>query len=254
MGIRDYLKDIIIVYKAENCGACNQISDILKKFDYTHEKKPREKITPTDFKKNRLAITAGGDGTLLKTCQNIRNDSLVLGVNSNLMLSEGYLTRAKVDNFMQKFRNLITGKAKIIKLPRLEVKINDKTLPYLALNEISISKLKPYLTFIYNLKGNVEKATGILVSTPIGTTAWAGSSGGKRLPLRSKKMEFVIREPYKGKIYSVKNKFGIVDNFTVQALSDGIIVFDSIGKEYPFKKKDTITVTFSDHKLNLIEP
>jgi len=186
-------------------------------------------------------------------CQHIKNDSLVLGVNSDLKRSEGYLTRATEKDFARKIKKLIKGKAKIRKLSRLEVKINGKKLPILALNETSFSKTKPYLTFTYKLKGNIEKASGILVATPIGTTAWAKSTGGKVLKPGSKKMEFIIREPYVGKIYKIKKKYAAVDSFTFKTISKGIIVFDSVSKEYHFNRGDTISVSLSKHPINLIE-
>ena len=252
--INKYLDDILVVYKHASCAACNQVSDALKEFGYKHTKKLREKVKPSDFKKPRQVIVVAGDGTLLRTCQSITNDSPVLGVNSDPIFTEGWLTRANVSNFPKKFQRILNKKSKVLHLPRLEVRINGKKLPGLALNEVSISREKTYLTFMHELNGSVERSTGILVSTPIGSTAWCKSAGGKKLKLSCRKMEYVIREPYKGTIYKVKKRYGLVNSFRMKSIMDGLIVFDSVNKEYPFKREDEITVDFSDKKINLLEP
>lgn len=251
---KEIIDDILVIYKHETCAVCNKIVSILDQLSFSHEKKLRSNVTDADFDKKRLAIVVAGDGTILRTCQHIRNDSMLLGVNNNPKSTEGFLTRATVADFKSKFQKIISGKAKCIQLPRLEVRINGDVLPYVALNEVSISRKEPYHTFVHELAGNVEKASGILVSTPIGSTAWSKSAGGKQMPLASTKMQFVIREPYAGKIYHVKKRSGVVDHFKVKALCNGIIVFDSISMEFPFNEEDIIEVSFSKYKLNFLAP
>ncbi|MFT4303609.1 MAG: hypothetical protein ACMXYG_03525 [Candidatus Woesearchaeota archaeon] len=253
MNIKDYLSNIIVVYKYENCAACNMVSAILNEIGYKHRIKVRDNTSPKDFLKKALVIIVGGDGTVLRTCQKIRNDCIIFSVNSNPILTEGFLTRTKVDDFKKRFLYFIQGKAKIRELPRLQVLVNNKKIPGLAVNEISISREKPYLMYIYDLNKNIEKASGILVSTPIGSTAWTKSAGGKKLNIRNKYMEYVIREPYFGKIYKVKKRYGLVKEFVFKTISDGIVVFDSINREYNIKSEDLISIKFSSKKILFVE-
>ncbi|MFT4297906.1 MAG: hypothetical protein ACMXX5_01820 [Candidatus Woesearchaeota archaeon] len=252
--IQDYLKKIIVIYKYESCAGCAQVCNTLDSLNLKYKKILRDKAAPQDFKNKSFVIIVAGDGTTLRTCQKIKNECLILTVNSSPLTTEGFLTRAKIDNFHKKFSNIIKGNFKIEKIPKLKVKVNNKILPKRAINEVLISTKSPYHTFIYDLNENIEKSTGILVSTPIGSTGWAKSAGGKVMKPNSKKMQFVIREPYNGRIYKVKKKYGIVDSFKVKAISPGIIVFDSVENEFHFKKEDIIEVIYSKETLNFINP
>jgi NAD kinase len=251
--IKEYLNNILVVYKHAGCSGCVRVSEMLDSLGYKHKKILRDKVTKNDFKDKKLVIIVAGDGTTLRTCQKISNDCLVFTVNNHPLITEGFLTRADVDNFTKKFNKIIKGNFKVRLLPRLEARINGELLPQIALNEISISTEKPYHTLIYDFKKNIEKASGILISTPIGSTAWLLSAGGKKLSLNSDKMAYVIREPYRGKIYKVRNRSGITNNFKVKAISKGVLVFDSVEKEHYFKSEDTIEVSFSDSPIYFVE-
>jgi predicted protein tyrosine phosphatase len=62
------------------------------------------------------------------------------------------------------------------------------------------------------------------------------------MPLSSKKIQYVVREPYHGRIYKAKKRAGLVDKFKVRVFSKGVITFDSIRKEYSFVEGDIIAV------------
>jgi NAD kinase len=249
-----YLNNIFMVYKHIGCSGGTRASTTLDSLGYKHQKLIREKVSKNTFNQKKFVIIVAGDGTTLRVCQHIHNDCLVFTVNNHPLITEGFLTRATVDNLNSKFNNIVKGKFKIRPLQRLQVKINGKLLSKLALNEVSISARKSYHTFIYNLNKNIEKASGILVSTPIGSTGWLRSTGGKKLSINSNKMVYAIREPYNGRIYKVKKKSDIVDNFTFKALVPGIIVFDSVEKEFKFNKDDIIEVSYSDNPIYFVEP
>jgi NAD kinase len=135
----DYLKNIFIVYKHDKCATCNMVCQLLKSLGYKSRKKLRDNIIESDFKKPGLVIVVGGDGTTLKVCQMIRNESIVFSVNSFPRKTEGYLTSAKPHDFMSKFKRFMRGNVKIMEFPRIKVKVNNKVLPYVAVNEVSIS-------------------------------------------------------------------------------------------------------------------
>ena len=251
--ILNHLNNIFIIYKHEGCNACRIVGSILNKLGYKYKKKLRNNISKKDFNKDMLVIVIGGDGTTLKACSFIDDGSIVFSVNSYPRLTEGFLTRANVINFRLRFLKLVRGEARIRQLPRIEAKINEKSLSTLALNEVSISSPKPYLTMIYEMSKNIEKASGIIISTAIGSTAWMHSAGGKKMPISSRKLQYIIREPYNGRIYKVKKPNSIVDQFKVKALCEGIIVFDGSSIEYHFKKNDHILVQRSQNTLNFVD-
>ena len=89
-----------------------------------------------------------------------------------------------------------------------------------------------------------------MVSTAAGSYAWVKSAGGKVLPLESDKFEYLIREPYCGRTAakcSLTNSFlnkneKIVIEFEI---GNGVIIADSIEKEYKFKAKQKVTIKLS---------
>lgn len=251
-----YLKNIFIVYKQEECECTKLVKDILKDNKLNFNSKVRDKISSSDFKQNKLIISIGGDGTALKVAQFIKNESLLFVVKNNSILSEGFLSQANIFDFEKKFNKFLKSDFKIRKLPRLEAFINNKPLNILALNEISITRKKPYQTLMYDFNGNIERATGILISTPLGSTAWNLSAGGIKLNLDEQLFQFIIREPYRGKIYKVEKQQGLIKQnkvFTIMAITDGLISFDSTKKEISFDSNTEIKIQKSENDIKYIE-
>jgi len=151
------------------------------------------------------------------------------------------------------------GKAKILNLSRLEAKLDGETIP-LALNEIFIGDPKPYRMSYYTLvigkHSECHRTSGLLISTPSGTHAWAGSAGGEKLNLKSNKFEIVAREPYIRRLNKQKIFVKILDpKDEVEIISDmrrGIAVVDSISKEFNFSFDQTIKIKVSDKCLRMV--
>jgi len=251
-----YLKNILIIYKDEKCECTEFIKKTLKEYKYKSKIKMRDNIVNSDFLKEQLIITIGGDGTALKVAQYIKNNSLLLVVKDNSLLSEGYLSRTSMKNFKDSFEKILKNKFKVRKLPRLEAYINGKLIDNYAINEISISRIKPYQTLMYDLNKNIERATGIIVSTPLGSTGWNLSAGGKKLNLNDKRIQFIIREPYRGRIYKVEKRKGFLkDNkeFKVKIITNGVLSFDSTNNDFNINNNDEIIIKKSNKTLNYIE-
>ena len=111
-------------------------------------------------------------------------------------------------------KKIIKNKFKIKKLPRLEAHIDGSRINSYALNEFYIGARKGYhaAKYMIELNGVKErhKSSGVLVATPAGSYAWASACFSKRLPLNSKNFQFVVREPYEGKVFrGYKIKHGI---------------------------------------------
>lgn len=254
--ISKYFEDILIIHKDDVCECTEIIKSTLKSLNFNKYKiKNRDNVNEKDFNNKKLIISVGGDGTALKIAHYIKNDSLFFVVKNNSILSEGYITQANMKNFKDRLIKIIKGKFKIKKLPRLEAYVNNKKVEGLALNEISITRKKPYQTMMYDFNENIERATGIIVSTPLGSTAWNLSAGGKKMNINDKKFQFVIREPYRGKIYKVNKKQGFIkdnDSFGVKSITSGIIAFDSTKFHVEFKSNDVIKIKKSKSYINYI--
>ena len=147
------------------------------------------------------------------------------------------------------------------KIQRLEAYISNKKIKELALNEFYVASVKDYHTARYflNIRGKKErqKSSGVLISTPAGSNAWVKSAGGKILPLNSNKFEYLVREPYCGRvsakctlvagILNKNEKIGVIFES-----SEGVLIADSLSKEHKFKAGQKVTIKLSKNPLHSI--
>ena len=258
------LNDILIVYtpsktKSQN-SALEIVKKILKKYNIHYKLANRDKLNNSKFENKDLVIAVGGDGTFLRAAQFVDNQ-LMFGINADIKSKEGFFMKANKNDFEMKLKKIMKNKVKIKKLQRLETYINNKKIESFALNEFFIGPRKSYHAAKYiiqvNDKKERQKSSGILITTAAGSYAWAKAVHKKNLPLHSKNYQFVIREPYEGKVfknYRLRNGT-LTKNQRINIVSemlDGILIADSVGKEYNLKNGSKATIRLSDKKLNVI--
>ena len=83
------------------------------------------------------------------------------------------------------------------------------------------------------------------------------SAGGKQLPLNSDKFEYMVREPYCGRINAKCNLVkGILDKdekiIAEFELWGGILIADSLSVEHTFKAKEKVAVKMSNKPLHSV--
>ncbi|MGH8640225.1 MAG: NAD kinase [Burkholderiales bacterium] len=135
-------------------------------------------------KKADLAIVIGGDGTMLNIARALAPHGVALvGVNQGRL---GFLTDISVDNMIATIGAVLDGRFVAEERMLLEGKVHrsgKQVFEALAFNDVVISKgvagsmlaLEARVDgqFIYN-----QRADGLIVATPTGSTAYALSSGG----------------------------------------------------------------------------
>lgn len=249
-------KNIAVVYHFKD-KSFKLVCNVLKKSNTKFSIFPRESLNEKIFKNKDLVIAIGGDGTFLRASHFIGN-SAIMGVNSDPKNKEGFFMCCNVDGFKNKFRNILQNKFKKIKLHRLEIKMSNKRISTPALNEVYIGSAKAYHTSNYELlvegKKELQKSSGILVAAAAGSTAWIKSAGGKKLSLASKKMQYLIREPYSGRISGFSLKKGFANKIKIKALKqDLVVVIDSLTEEHPLKKGSVAEIAASNNPLTIIK-
>ena len=129
-----------------------------------------------------LIISLGGDGTFLHAVAN-SCQQMLMGINSDLTRSHGYLTKFDRTNLVQALHKVKEGKAHFGFLQRLAVSLNGTLQKYFALNEVFIGNPHIYETSHLCVQTPKEKAhvisNGILIATQQGSTAFYKSAGGK---------------------------------------------------------------------------
>lgn len=255
------LNNVLIVYMKENHGVLNKVKSALKKYDIQYKAVVREKIKSNDYNNRDLVIVVGGDGTFLKAALFIKDKTPILGVNSNVRKKEGFFMKSNKNNFDTNLKKILNNKHKTVKLTRLQAKINNKAINDLALNEFYIGCRRPYNVFRYWIdidnKKELQKSSGVLVSTAVGSSAWSRSAGGKKIALGSRNFQYIVREPYHG---TILNNYKLLKGVLKQdqkikiipEIEKCILVADSTSREYNLKKYDKVEISVSNKPLSFI--
>jgi NAD+ kinase len=160
-----------------------------------------------------LVMTVGGDGTVLFASHHIKSTPL-LGVNSSPSTSAGYLTSATRANLESKLRLLRGGRINRMKLHRLAVCVDGGLVYDRVLNDVLFTSACPAVTARYFLTvGRTREdqmSSGIWIGPAAGSTAALLSAGGRVLPPRSRRVQFVVREPVERQDRRCRLKRGIV--------------------------------------------
>lgn len=207
---------------------------------------------------SELVITIGGDGTVLGASHYVRG-GVMLGVNSAPGDSVGHFCSVNRKNFSARLDAILSGKWKPKELARLQVALDEKPLPELALNDVLIAHECPASTTRYLLKvGRREeehRSSGIWISTAAGSTAGIGSAGGRKMPLGSKRIQYLVRELYR----EPKRRYILTGGF-VEAGEDlvvaskmvaGEMYIDGAKTRYDFPFGTRAKVTLAEHSLKI---
>ncbi len=146
-----------------------------------------------------LVITVGGDGTLLSASHNV-GDVPILGINSAPGHSVGFFCGATSADAADAIAKALRGSLRRAVLARMQVTVNDKLATARVLNDALFCHISPAATSRYVIRfGKAEeeqKSSGFWIGPAAGSTAAQRSAGGRVLPLTSKCLQLVVREPY----------------------------------------------------------
>ncbi len=213
----------------------------------------------SDFKNSTdLLITIGGDGTILST-SHVAEGIPILGVNSLPNFSRGFFCLTTPINFKKHLTEIIQGKRKPINLPLLEASINNKTIPYPALNDVLFTNKSSAETVQYILmvgdKAEQQRGSGIWISAGPGSTAAILSAGGKKMSIFSEKLQFFARElcVAPGKRYLLKK--GIISSLKsikiISETSNGMVYLDGKNPPFALQRGACLNVKISPDKLKI---
>ena len=209
-----------------------------------------------------LTITIGGDGTALGTSHYVTAGAL-LGVNSAPGDSVGHFCSVHQGNFAERFDALRAGEWQPVALTRLAVTLDEKPLPELALNDVLIAHDCPAATTRYLIRlGEHEeehRSSGLWVSTAAGSTAGIRSAGGSKMPLRSERLQYRVRELYReihgGQQRSYQLVHGMVEKdaaFVIASkMPEGWLYIDGARTAYNFPFGARATLRAAEQKLKL---
>jgi NAD+ kinase len=133
--------------------------------------------------KVHIMLSLGGDGTLIGVCRRINSKIPVLGINLGRL---GFITEFNKNEYFDRLVTILDGKYEITTKPLFHVSIMRKNKVHFKdyfFNDAVIAKndiaRMIYLRIdlgnehIYNIAGD-----GIIISTPLGSTAYSMAAGG----------------------------------------------------------------------------
>ncbi len=207
----------------------------------------------------KFVISVGGDGTVLRVCQNLpkKNPPPILGVNLG---SVGFLDESEADPKLlsRDLERILSGEYEVECAARLVTTIGNHTLP-VALNEVLIISSKPSKVLYANISVDGNNFTssyldGLIISTHTGSTAYALSAGGCLLDPRLNGFEIVPLNPFAGT--GVFRPL-IVPTFAVIAIKlqrprlNGLVIIDG-QSEYKVSPQVKITIRRSNSDIHFI--
>lgn len=146
-----------------------------------------------------LVVTVGGDGTLLSASHWV-DDVPILAINSAPSHSVGFFCGAKSGEAARAIHGAMRGTLRRTVLTRMQVSMNGAVITSRVLNDALFCHASPAATSRYLVRlGDVEeqqKSSGFWIGPAAGSTAAQRSAGGRVLPLTSKQLQLVVREPY----------------------------------------------------------
>ena len=153
-----------------------------------------------------LVVTIGGDGTLLWAARWVGTSTPVVAINSAPKDSIGHFCAGKKGRVKETLARALEGELHRSELARMEVELDGEIVTRRVLNDMLFAHHSPAATSRYLLlleprrgRARVEeqKSSGVWIGPAAGSTAAQLSAGGRVLPVASKKLQFVVREPYK---------------------------------------------------------
>lgn len=202
-------------------------------------------------------IVLGGDGTLLKSVSRLPRPSIpVLTINYG---RGGYLMNVEPEDSIEAIIEVLEGRYIVEKASMLSFKVEGKKIGN-ALNEAYISPVVPGRIIEYTVeRKNSVLYSGVgdafIISTPLGSTAYAFSAGG---PAVDNMLESAVLVPVcpltntRPVVLSISENFTVAvqSNFSIQVLIDGHIqsIFGKEVKVEVGKSEDYVLfIKFREH-------
>ena len=219
----------------------------------------KKKLIKSDsyiLKNTDLLISIGGDGSLLSLARKFGRHGLpIMGINLG---SLGFLTDVRPEELTTSLIDVFKGEYSKEERFFLESSVGDTKKKNIALNEIvihsgSVAQLIEYELFIDNNFVFRQKADGLSISTPTGSTAYSLSGGGSIIHPDVGAISIIPMFPHSLSSSPLvinkecEMKLEIVDT------KKSMLSFDS-HDSIILKRGDVVSIKKADKPLNLIHP
>ena len=206
-----------------------------------------------------LVVTVGGDGTLLSASHSL-DDVPILGINSAPLHSVGFFCGAKSGEAAKAIAAAMRGTLRRTVLTRMQVSVNGEVVAGRVLNDALFCHASPAATSRYLVRlGEVEeqqKSSGFWIGPAAGSTAAQRSAGGRVLPLTSKQLQLVVREPYTPRRESYRLSHALIppgEELVVRSkMHDAKMFFDGPDRSVDLGFGDTVAFAQAQSPLTIL--
>jgi NAD+ kinase len=207
-----------------------------------------------------MIVTLGGDGTLLWASHLADSSTPMIAINSAPDTSVGYFCAGDGQDVAEVLAQALEGKLKSSKLARMRVELGERVISTRVLNDALYCHESPAATsrYILQYSGEQERqmSSGVWVGPAAGSTAAIRSAGGKVLPVGSQRLQFVVREPYRGVDHKYDITKGMVapgeDLLITSRMTKGRLFLDGTQKVHAVGIGDRIRMSLSNEPLTLL--
>jgi NAD+ kinase len=234
----------------------------LTQLGLTHELRGLGDSAP--MPRSRFVVTVGGDGTLLSASHQLPRSVPIVGINSAPKTSVGFFCAGDQTSAAGVLEAATQGTLPRVRLSRMRVTRNGQLLSDRVLNEALFCHASPAATSRYLLtvtdgkkaRSEEHRSSGIWVGPAAGSTAAQRSAGGRILPLGSKSLQFVVREPYTPLGQHLRLVLGLVPAQGSLELANKMheakLFLDGHQRAFDVRYGDVLTMTTSTDPLTVL--
>ncbi len=209
----------------------------------------RSRLTRSLTKGAGLVVSLGGDNHF-QYVSHFVGKTLMLGINSDPMTSEGRITTCRVGDLLAYADQLFGGAFQVEEWARIQVSVDGKVLPTLGVSDLFLGEMiRTQMSrhqLMFHGKKEEQKCSGLIVATGAGSTGWFDAASrflfaqGSRKPKDGPVLQFLATEPYSGRLSRLKCKHGVLKRgmkMRVRSLNDsqGVLVIDA-QRFHPFRE------------------
>ncbi len=146
-----------------------------------------------------LVVTVGGDGTFFAASHHV-GAAPVVAINSDPENSLGLFACGDRRSFQGPLGKALDGGLRTLQLNRLAITINRQRVPELVINDVLFAHRNAaamsHYHFAADRRGEDQRSSGIWIANAGGSTAGIRAAGGVRMPIDSRRIQWLVREPY----------------------------------------------------------
>ena len=205
-----------------------------------------------------LAVVLGGDGAMLRACRTFGTDQVpLLGVNLGRL---GFLADLSPEEFFDRFDELVARRYEVREHLMFRARLlrnGDPGEGHLGLNELALTSKTLHMIEVRLEIGGVPVTTyngdGLIVSTPVGSTAHNLSAGG---PILRQDLRAFVVTPICPHTLSVRPLVDVADavyTLTLQTECDGATAVIDGQTRLPLACGDVIEFTAAEVTCPLVK-